>query len=471
MSKRNWWLLTLASSICLCAGLAATILTLNLIGVNLTDAPALPPATALPTAALAEPTAATPEETSAAETPSPEPSTLSAEVRTQMDEIQQQVILLRGLAPTGPVQRALLTPDELRQRVIDELLETYSQEEADDDAHFLALLGLLPAGFDLWTFSTDLYAEQLAGYYDHETKEMYVVAGQTFAGPERLTYAHEYVHALQDQNYDIENGLGVNEAACDQDSERCAAIRSLMEGDASLVESEWLRLFATPDDLHDIQAFYGSFEGPVFYSAPESLQNDFLFPYTYGIEFVRQLYLAGGWAAVDRAYTNPPTSTEQILHPERFPEDAPIILQLPDALEALGPGWRPISQGVMGEWTTRLVLLTTLEEATAIQAAEGWGGAAYVAFTHEPSGEEALIWLSQWDRLRDSEEAFLAFRGYGDQRFGDHASAAAFSVNWNKADVYALLERQSEQVLWIQAADVATALTLRQAVDFPTTMP
>ena len=167
--------------------------------------------------------------------PPPETRLTDVEIEQQMDEIQTQVSELRGLPSTGPVSRALLTSDELRQHVLDDFLKDYTPEEAQNDAISLAAFGLLQSDFDLHSFLLELYSEQIAGFYDHETKEMFVVQGESFQGSERLTYAHEFQHVLQDQNYDIQNGLNYKDEVCEIESERCAAIQALLEGDRKSV--------------------------------------------------------------------------------------------------------------------------------------------------------------------------------------------------------------------------------------------
>jgi hypothetical protein len=127
-----------------------------------------------------------------------------------MDEIQEQVEELRGLEPQSPVQRTLLTRQQLLQRIEEDFLKDLPPEEARNHSIVLAAFDLLEPGFDLIAFYTHLYAEQVAGYYDHEEKVMVVIQEEGFKGPERLTYAHEYMHVLQDQSHDLENGLGQN---------------------------------------------------------------------------------------------------------------------------------------------------------------------------------------------------------------------------------------------------------------------
>jgi hypothetical protein len=383
-----------------------------------------------------------------------------------MEEIEQQVIELRGLYPNRPTDRTLLSPEQLRQRVIDDFLADYTPEEARDDAKVLALLDLLEPDFDLLGFYLELYSEQIAGYYDDEVKRMFIVGGQEFGGPERLTHAHEFVHALQDQNYDFQGKMDYTDESCEADSERCAAIRSLVEGDASLLEEQWARTYATEQDINQIIDFYNNLDTPVYDRAPEFMKQDFIFPYVQGSEFVRSLYLEGRWAGVDAAYQDLPLSTEQILHPERYPADKPRRLVLADLGPALGEGWREIDLNNLGEWYLRLTLMEQLPEDKAAAAAEGWGGDTYRAFHNDASGQSALVLVSSWDRMADAEEFLLALRDYGDKRLGRHTGDAR-QLRWQDSGQAMLAERASDQVLWILAPDPQTVDALRQAVSFP----
>jgi hypothetical protein len=384
-----------------------------------------------------------------------------------MAEIESEVVRLRGLQPTGPVERALLSPEQLRQHVLDDFLADYPPEEAADDALVFALLGLLAPGFDLYGLYLDLYSEQIAGFYDDEVKQMFVVQGAGFGGAERVTHAHEYTHALQDQRFGLSEGLGYNDEACEADSERCAGVQALIEGDATLLEQQWLLTYGTQQDWDDINRFYDNYQSPVFDSAPLFLQQDFLFPYESGYTFVNLLFLKGGWAAVDAVYADPPSSTEQILHPERYPRDRPIQLQVPDLLPALGEGWREVDRDVLGEWFTRLVLQERLEAAQAEPAAEGWGGDYYLVFHHEGQDLSALVLLTQWDSLGEAYEFLPAFRQYADARFGGRVFSETTQTTWDEREGFASIEVRGDQTLWILAPEAETAARLREAVEFP----
>ena len=405
--------------------------------------------------------------------PPPETRLTDVEIEQQMDEIQTQVSELRGLPSTGPVSRALLTSDELRQHVLDDFLKDYTPEEAQNDAISLAAFGLLQSDFDLHSFLLELYSEQIAGFYDHETKEMFVVQGESFQGSERLTYAHEFQHVLQDQNYDIQNGLNYKDEVCEIESERCAAIQALLEGDASLSEITWFQTYATDQDRKEILAKYDNYESPVYDSAPAFMKEDFLFPYQQGQEFVQTLYDQGGWEAVDRAYQELPVSTEQILHPEKYPDDLPIPISLPDLSITLGSGWQEVDRGVLGEWYTFLVLAhgldrqSHLDEDTASTAAEGWGGDAYAVYYNADTGQTVMALRTVWDSSKDAEEFTSAFATYATERFGKPASQSNGSMTWQATDSFTGLYSQGSQTIWIFSPDSNTAQSLYPQVQNP----
>jgi hypothetical protein len=386
------------------------------------------------------------------------------EVPADLEQIQEQVSTVRGLYPAGPLDRQLLAPEELGQRVEQDFLDEYTAEQADDDVRVLSLLGLVEPGFDLLDTYLAFYEEQVAGYYDAEIERMYIVGSQ-WGGAERLTYAHEYVHALQDQTYDLEDGLGYTDETCQEDSERCAALAALIEGDATLAEEQWWQAYSTQQDYEELLAAIEAYRGDVFNAAPAYLRQDFLFPYDQGLAFVQALFRRGGWAAVDAAYLDPPTTTEEILHPELYGRQEPLTVESPDVVEALGDGWREVEAGVLGEWFTQLVLDEEIPNWEAEKAAAGWGGDAYGAYT---SGEQSVLLLqTRWDSPRDAFEFVEAFHAYGGWRFGERRTEQA-ERRWTWQHGAVLLERSYDQTLWILAPDEATQETIRAAIEFPT---
>ena len=389
-------------------------------------------------------------------------STLPEELADLLYEIETQVIEIRGLDISESVDRTLISPAELETIVVEDFFTEYSDEDARQDVAVLSLLGLLPDEFNLKSFYQDLYSEQIAGFYDDEIEEIYVVQGETFGGNEKLTYAHEFTHVLQDQAYDLSDGLGLNEESCEEDSERCAAVQALIEGDATKTELLWFQSHATFRDYRDIQEFFSNFSSPILDAAPPYMAADLGFPYEKGLAFIEYLYEQNGFDAVDRAYQNNPVSTEQILHPEKYPDDEPAPVTLPDLTAILGEGWTLFDQNVMGEWYTFLILNKGFEEAyrlpdeTASEAAAGWGGDAYAFYQNSTSGEALFVMDAIWDTTEDAKEFADAFEAYASQRWEATEGETNGIPTWSDPSSTTLLKLDGNRTLWLLATDRET---------------
>ncbi len=406
----------------------------------------------------------------AATTPEVDPNAITSGIISQMETIQNQVSHMRGLDPHGEFSREIQSTDELRQDLVEAFEEEMSEYDSWEYTLTLSIFGLLDESFDIYHFHVDLLTEQIAGYYDHETKEMVLVAGGEFGGPERMTYAHEYTHALQDQNFDIEDGIGYNDESCEVNSERCAAIEALLEGDATLSETQWFIHYSTDKDHADLMAYYNDMEMPVMDQAPAFLGQDLLFPYQYGYDFVQTLFDRGGWDAVNRAYKNPPVSTEQILHPERYPEDVPSLVNLPDILPILGNGWELVDQDVVGEWYTYLILAFGLDEnaristSRAARAAEGWAGDAYAVYYQDQNEAAAMIYEALWETDAEAKDFVDTFKTYATGRFGNPIEGQNPTIWQDEMGLHAFYVENSSTT-WIFAPDLATVENIRKALD------
>jgi hypothetical protein len=472
-------LLVLLVIVSLCACAAAAAVGGFLLFRNQQAASPTPPSS--PTAApTGQPTATTAAGRPVAPTPLPtatqaqssETLEIPDEIAAQMDEIEDQVERLRGLDQRVPVARILLTPEQLRERLIQDFEEENDEQTMEDDLRVLSVFGLIDFDFDLHNFYIDLLTEQVAGYYDDETKEMIIVQGMDFDGPERLTYAHEFTHALQDQQYDLRAGLGLDEQRCEADSEYCAAVQALVEGDATLTEQYWLYAYGSPDDRQQIDDFYRALQSPIYDTAPEFLKEDIAFPYSFGSEFVLHLFEQGGYEVIDAAYFNPPVSTEQILHPERYPDDSPISVFMPDHSALPGFRLREVERGVVGEWYTYLILAKgreetfRIDESQALKAAEGWGGDAYAVYLDDISGKIVLAVQWQWDTTRDANEFADALDTYGRLRWGEPTEELNSStLIWQDTpDGAVIIQRGELTTSWVIAPNRDTANRLLQSL-------
>jgi hypothetical protein len=406
------------------------------------------------------PTAAPPATRPATDTPGPAP-TPNPEALAEMEDIQRWVIQQRGLQPAGRVERKFLSEGQVLERTRQEFEKDTSPEEVRDDVRALAVLGLVEPGLDLYSLLVRLHSEGIAGFYDPDTRELVVVSAQgQLNAYERSTFAHEYNHALQDQAYGI-RAMGYSDEGYDSDPEKAEAVQALLEGDATLLEEQYQATF-TPSEKQEYEQSIADVDASVYQALPDYLLRDFVFPYTYGLDFVRRYYGLGGWARVDEVWRNPPVSSEQIIHPERYDSgDNPIPVPRPALTNTLGAGWRQIESSVLGEWYTYLILAygvdpdARLARSDASRAAEGWGGDSFLAFYHEAQSQTVVALHWQWDTADEAEEFTRAFRRYADERLGAAVDTSSDHVCWDGSERHCLYFNGAH-TLWLAAPDQAT---------------
>ncbi len=380
-----------------------------------------------------------------------------------LDDIASWVASTRGLAKLSDIEYEFITTDDLRQHLLEQFDFENSQQEMEDDEDLLQILGFLDEDDDLYTILLDLYTEQIAGYYDIETKKLYVISnGGSLSVSDKITFAHEVTHALQDQHYDLE---GLDELAGD-DSEYSAALTSLIEGDAVLLQSAyyWTGLSQRERDIFAQES--EQTDSDSYDEAPPYLQQSLIFPYDYGLEFVLYLYNNGAWDAVDAAYDSPPKSTEQIIHPDKYmAADDPVPVTLPDLETLLGEDWITIEEGTVGEFDLRMTLEAFIEPSEDTEsAAAGWGGDAYAFLEDNASGDQLLVIYSTWD---SEVEAQQFFDTYAENRSDDMWTSATAQTDikaWQSTDGYLYLEKSGDYVLLINAPDVITADMVRDGI-------
>jgi hypothetical protein len=259
---------------------------------------------------------------------------------------------------------------------------------------------------------------------------------------------------------------GYQTDACPSDTDACLASLALLQGDAALLAEQWQRTFGSSSrPLGDALAGCASSPSAIE-PGTSGLVRVLAFPIQQGVGFARGLFLKAGWAGVDQAYTDPPISTEQILHPERYPNDEPRPPELADLAPSLGPGWTTDDAGILGEWRTLLVLESFLASDETALAASGWDGDHYALLSSPEDGRTALVLLTRWDTVRDAHEFSGAFRTYGENRFGPSRRAGT-SLTWTTPSGVVVLDVGNDQTLWIEAPDAASAAALREASGFP----
>jgi hypothetical protein len=291
-----------------------------------------------------------------------------------------------------------VTQQEIAAIVSDSIDASLPPDDAEAKGRAWATIGALPAGTDLRDAYKALTASQVIGLYDAGSGSLYFVGSSDPSPLERFTLAHELTHALDDQHFDLSR---LDDLAPNCQDDAIDAYTSLAEGDAMAGAFEWARENLSLQDLAEFGAEAARAPPPPA-STPPFLIALIEFPYTDGQAFVDALRANGGQAAVDAAFTDPPASTEQILHPDRYPNDAPQAVAVPHLAAALGAGWRDLDVQEVGEEWLRHLLALRLDEAEADRAADGWDGGQYRAFAR---GDRVAVAMDTvWDSPDQAQE-------------------------------------------------------------------
>ena len=328
------------------------------------------------------------------------------ELLATLAEIEEQVIAIRGLqaADIGPPD--VITRDELAIELRELFDEEYPPEEREEDNLSLRALGLLGPDEDVAELQLQLLGDTVLGFYDDAEKRMVVVSEGGLDPLAKITYAHEYTHALQDAAF----GLDSLETDAEGEDDRSLARTSLIEGDASVVMLTWALVNLSQQELIEMGA---GLPVPDTSGIPSWMVSQSQFPYVEGQMWAAALTrdpLDPDFAAIDAAFAAPPGSTEQIIHLDAWdPLEAPVSVEVTDLAAGFGDGWREVDNTPLGEAAIGDMLeFHGIAPDVADAAAEGWGGDR-VRIATGPDGAFAAAWRLQWDTPEDADQFALAY--------------------------------------------------------------
>ena len=222
--------------------------------------------------------------------------------------------------------------------------------------------------------------ESVAGWYEPDQGRLVVVRGRNARFTQGTLY-HELFHALQDQHFNLSR---LHREAQGADAGR--ALTGLIEGEAMFAVSELMDY-----DFEQHAEF------------PESGEVDRerfekMFQYGAGLRFVRHLRDLGGWEAVTQAFRNPPRTTAEIYHPERYPAALALFF-----------------------WALP-------EDAGKVVTDEAWGEfeLRWLLARQDPALMESLAHELRADRFRAVENDAGEPAEYWDLRFSSPAAAERF---------------------------------------------
>ena len=321
----------------------------------------------------------------------------------RVEQVARSVEEVRGRRFQRPVPASEIDSPELKKVLRAKLTESFPVDP-ELTLRTLTAFGLIPETPRLVDRLVDFYASQVIAFYDPETRHFYIVRGaekaleqpgaesvEGMSGmAERLIFAHELTHALQDETLRLDKRL----KDLKENGDRALALESLLEGEATLV---MVRVALA--DLPGADAGVEEMLAPLLSAGaleranvpkdiPDYFVEQLFFPYAEGTAYVRSAFKKGGWEALDRLWKSPPESSSEILHPgTAFHPDNDLF---PGRPEKLAPeGQRFLYADTTGEWGIRFVLRKQLDASEADAVAAGWRGDRIAFF----SAGKTISWL------------------------------------------------------------------------------
>ena len=389
----------------------------------------------------------------ASESISPE---VEAQMRSEIGVIILDVEESRGLPFIEVPVITILDEQEFTERVNTQLQEELDEEEiAQQDALF-TLLGMLDGDEDLGQILIDLYTEQVAGFYDGDTKEMVVPVSLDGITPlQEIIIAHELAHVLTDQHFDFNDDFEL--LVDDGNGDDATAFQAVIEGDATYQQFLYLESM-DPARAAEAAVEALSADSSTLDSAPEWLQQDLAFPYEYGLRFAGFVIEQDGLKGLDEAYQAPPVSSEQIIDPNKFLRgEDPLPLE---PLTVDLAGWDLAFERTLGEWGVRLLLLDTVTPGTLAQAVGGWGNDTYRFFVN--GGDSAFVWSYLGESVEDAEDLANALVVHARDVMGaGGAVESGGGLLFETGSPWVFIDRVDDRIYFVASTDRAAGEQLR----------
>ena len=363
---------------------------------------------------------------------------LCLEARTYL----QLVSRIRGLDAVKSFACRTENRYQVEAFITESARERLPKDRLQNEEDLFLLLGVIPPGYNYFDGMVTLYTSQLGGYYDPKTKTV-VMADWMPPALQRIIALHELTHLLQDQRYNLDSLVGVSVT----ESDRALAHAALVEGDASVVtldieqEERGLPPLAKLKSLKEVSSKSLSasvVENRTIEYVPETLSLLVHFPYVEGAAFAHTLLASGGYGSIDAALKDPPTSTSEILHPERYLRrikgESAIKAALPPVPSEV------VYSDVYGEFFIQALLAPTIKSVrTRAELATNWV-ADKVYLLQQKEGKRRAQWHTVWIN-KEAAELFANFlrmhiQGVRGVRFSNQGN----KVTVNESIVIAELE-------------------------------
>ena len=385
----------------------------------------------------------------------------------ELTERQAEAEAARDLAFKKPLVYKPLKRAELVPFIRNEVHEHFAEGELDNLLLAYEKLGLVESADGLAERLVHAYAREVMALYDQKTHAVHLVEDLPVpAAMQKIAEVHELVHALQDQHFDLA-ALPLDDI---HNGDRASAAMALVEGDATLATVEYAAAHARLSLGDSLRVLcFAAEPGPAM---PYLFRRTMSFTYFDGLRLAQALHKRGGWAALNKAFGDPPASTEQVLHfRTKYMEarDEPTPVELPDCAPALGEDWKLVAHDVLGELYTQVLFRQHLSFVRAGKPSRGWDGDRLHFYrSGQGAGEDwALVWATVWDTEKDATEFARAYRKVLVRKYqpgGPGAEQHALGLLVKGETGAAVLHVEEQHAVSVEASTAAMAQALMRHV-------
>lgn len=327
----------------------------------------------------------TPSTTEAPSTTKAVPSTTAPTPKRwdpRIAPIAHEVEKLRKLSFEHPVAVEFLSEKAFEKKVaIDKGKLTPAQKRsAERSQSQLRAVGLIGPDADLVDATSSLQQSGVLAYYEDATKSITVKGKKVDDVAIKVTLAHELTHALQDQHFDLTK---LQRAAAKTHSSD--VLRTIIEGDAVRVENDYVDTLSK-EQQSQYQSTTSQQSADAHAEAqaahvPDSLSVLSEAPYDLGPIMLDAVIAKRKEAGIDALFRHPPTSDSAYLTPSTLFDGSKFEKVATPKLRAGEK--RSGTPDTFGAFALYLVLASRIDPATALSAADGWGGDAMATFTKD----------------------------------------------------------------------------------------
>jgi hypothetical protein len=263
-----------------------------------------------------------------------------ADLDRQVQAIAEIIETERGLTAGDDVDIEFVSLDEVQKRAVESAMDELDESDADVGGRVLATLGAVEPGTDLFQSQLDALDAGVGGFYQPETGQL-VIGSESMDGMGAFVTAHELVHAMADAQIGLPD---TREIAERHGADAAYAALGAIEGDATLYSQQFIVSHLPLTDLLALEAESGETMAAMD-GLPHFVSRSLTFPYDEGMIFTCDVFLDGGWEAVDETYRMVPETTAQILFPDRYRAGEPAVA----VRDVAGPaGWDELDTDTFG---------------------------------------------------------------------------------------------------------------------------